>query len=166
MKPTLARLETFVEDSFVALEATQATAGFLAASNIMTARGERPMGDLAPGDRIITRDRGMVMLDDIRSREVETTLVKFAARSLGHNRPEGDTVLPAGQRVLIRDWRANAVFGSTRALVPAERLVDGEFITLQPDARVTLFDLLFDDPHIVYVDGLEVASYIDSHAFL
>ncbi|MEL7254506.1 MAG: Hint domain-containing protein [Pseudomonadota bacterium] len=153
------------DDGIVTLEATQSTGGFLAHSNIMTAAGERPVQSLQPGDRIITRDQGMVVLDDLRAREGEVQLIKIAARSLGHNRPEEDTFLPAGQRVLIRDWRASALFGSRTALVPAERLVDAEFVTLGPKQRMTVYDLLFDDPHIVYVDGLELASYIDDHAF-
>lgn len=152
-------------ESHFILEKTQSTGGLTGPSLIMTALGERPISSLEPGDRIITRDRGMAMIEDIRSKSVTTSLVKIAARALGHNRPEADTVLPAGQRILIRDWRAQAVFGSGKALVPAERLVDGEFITLEPEATVTLYDLLFDDPHILYVDGLEVASYIDDHAF-
>ncbi|MEM1372197.1 MAG: Hint domain-containing protein [Pseudomonadota bacterium] len=152
-------------ESFVTLEETQTVGGLLGVSLIMTASGERAVETLKPGDRVITRDRGMAVLEDIRARTVETALVKVAARSLGHNRPEHDTLLAAGQRVLIRDWRAKAVFGSGRALVPAERLVDGEFITLQPKGRVRVFDLMFDDPHILYVDGLELVSYIDEHAF-
>ncbi|MEM7733499.1 MAG: Hint domain-containing protein [Pseudomonadota bacterium] len=147
------------------LEATESTGGLLAQSNIMTAAGERCIDTLAPGDRIVTRDQGMVVLDDLRAREVDVPLVKIAARSLGHNRPEDDTVLPAGQRILVRDWRAQALFGSKVVLVPAERLVDGEFVTLQPKTVITVYDLLFDDPHILYVDGMEVASYIDDHAF-
>ncbi len=157
---------TFDRDyGILTLEATQSTGGLLAHSNIMTALGERCVDMLEPGDRIVTRDQGMVVLDDLRAREVEVPLVKIAARSLGHNRPEDDTVMPAGQRILIRDWRAQAMFGSKVALVPAERLVDGEFVTLEPKATITVHDLLFDDPHILYVDGLEVASYIDEHAF-
>ena len=153
------------QDSHLTLEKTLSVGGLTGASLIMTALGERPVSSLQAGDRIITRDRGMAVLEDIRSHSVTTSLVKIAARALGHNRPEEDTVLPAGQRVLIRDWRAQAVFGSGRALVPAERLLDGEFITMEPEAQVTLYDLLFDDPHVLYVDGLEVASYIDDHAY-
>lgn len=160
MKPTLDR-----RDSYLRLETTQSASGLLAGSKVMTAKGERCVSTLRPGDRVITRDRGMAVLEDIRAREVTAQLVKITARALGHNRPEDDTVLPAGQRVLIRDWRAKAVFGSRHALVPAERLVDGEFITLDATAVVTLYDLLFDDPHVLYVDGLELASYIDAHAF-
>ncbi len=160
MKPAIDR-----QSGYFALEETQSLSGLFASSMIMTAKGERLVETLSAGDRIITRDRGMAVLEDIREREIETKLVRISARSLGHNRPEDDTILPAGQRVLIRDWRAQAVFGSRHALVPAERLVDGEFITMQPTARVTVFDLLFDDPHILYVDGLEVASYIDEFAF-
>ncbi len=160
MKPTLDR-----GDGYIILEETQNAGGFFASSMIMTALGERPVHSLVAGDRIITRDRGMAVLEDVRYRTLETPLVRIAARSLGHNRPEEDTLLPIGQRILIRDWRAKAVFGSNHALVPVERLLDGEFITLEARQAVTVYDLLFDDPHILYVDGLEVASYIDDFAF-
>lgn len=160
MKPIFDR-----HSDYLSIQQTQAIGGLLASSMIMTALGERLVETLMPGDRIITRDRGMAVLEDVRLRDAKTTLIKFAARSLGHNRPEHDTLLPPGQRVLIRDWRAKAVFGSGRALVPAERLVDGEFVTREPESNIKAYDLLFDDPHILYVDGLEVASYIDEHAF-
>ncbi|MEL7278913.1 MAG: Hint domain-containing protein [Pseudomonadota bacterium] len=160
MKPALDR-----HNGYFTLEETSATSGLIGQAMVMTALGERAVATLQPGDRIITRDRGMAILEDIRARQVQTPLVKITARSLGHNRPEGDTLLPAGQRVLIRDWRAKAVFGSGHALVPAERLVDGEFITFEACTNTVLYDLLFEDPHILYVDGLELASYIDEHAF-
>jgi hypothetical protein len=160
MKPTIDR-----HDTYVALEETTKSGGLFGSSMIMTAMGERPVSSLVPGDRIITRDRGMAVLEDTRTRRAEAQVVRIAARSLGHNRPEEDTYLPEGQRILIRDWRAKAVFGCARALVPVERLVDGEFVTLMPSAKLTITDLLFDDPHILYVDGLEVASYIDEYAF-
>ena len=71
-----------------------------------------------------------------------------------------DATLPAGQPVLVRDWRAKALFGAEQALVPAARLVDGEFVTLHEAATMTVYDIEFDTPHVLYVDGLEVASHM------
>ena len=46
-------------------------------------------------------------------------MVRIKAGSLGHTRPGHDTVLPAHQKVLLRDWRlAQALFGAPQALAP------------------------------------------------
>ena len=55
--------------------------------------------------------------------------------------------------------RAEAIFGSKQAMVPAARLVDGEFVTLHDDATMTVYQLDFDAPHVLYVDGLEVGVH-------
>ena len=49
-------------------------------------------------------------------------------------------------------------------MVPAERLVDGEFVTLRPAQVFDLYHLIFDQPHILYVDGLELASMVQDEA--
>jgi hypothetical protein len=41
--------------------------------------------------------------------------------------------------------------------VPVARLVDGEFVTLEPAREIAICDLGFDDAHVLYVDGLELA---------
>jgi len=155
MKPNSVRDDA----SLSTLSAPRRDAGLMAGSRIMTLRGEFRVDALQPGDRVITRDSGTAMLRAIRRRRIRAPVVNIAARSLGHDRPDRDTILPAGQPVLIRDWRAQALFGAPQALVPAARLVDGEFVTLQAAAPLTLFDLEFDTPHVLYVDGLQVASY-------
>jgi hypothetical protein len=66
--------------------------------------------------------------------------------------------LPAGHPILIRDWRAQALFNARQAVVRADRLIDDEFITDAGRQTLTVYDLHFDRPHILYVDGLEVAS--------
>lgn len=139
-------------------------AGFMAGSVIMTMNGEARVRDVRPGDRIITRDSGMAVLRSVRSRRVTTRAVRIKAGSLGHTRPERDVTLPAGQPMLIRDWRAEAVFGAKQATVAAGRLVDGEFITLRDGVTMTIHELVFDSLHVVYVDGLEVASHMISKA--
>ena len=138
--------------------------GFAAGAIIMTLDGEKPVEDLRAGDRIITRDTGMAILKDVSQRTVRTHAVRIQAGSLGHTRPVRDVLLPAGQSILIRDWRAEAMFNAKRAMVQAIQLIDGEFITDEGEAQLTLFTLEFDAPHVLYVDGLELASSEDTAA--
>lgn len=133
--------------------------GLLAHSIILTLAGEKPVGDVVSGDRVITRDSGSAVVHNVRRRKITCDRVIIQAGSLGDKRPDCDTVLPAGQPVLIRDWRAEAMFGSRQALVAAERLIDGEFIRRDASTEMTVIELEFDRAHILYVDGLEVACH-------
>jgi hypothetical protein len=132
--------------------------GLWAEGVILTAQGERRACDLRPGDRVITRDAGMVTLRGLIRERLYTDLVHIRAGSLGHTRPERDVILPAEQRILVRDWRAKALFGADQALVAAARLVDGGFVTHAGMATLDLCRLDFGVAHILYLDGLEVAS--------
>lgn len=135
------------------------SAGLPSDSYILTLDGERLVSELTVGDRVITRDSGVARVTSVRSRKLRARAVRILAGSLGHTRPERDVLLPAGQPVLIRDWRATAVFSSVgAAMVDAGRLVDGEFITEAGEREMTLYELSFERPHILYVDGLELAS--------
>ncbi len=133
------------------------SAGFAAGSIILTLDGALPVEFLSPGDRVITRDQGMAILRGVRRTEVTCDMVSIMAGTLGHTRPEHDTLLPAEQKVLLRDWRAQALFGAPQALAPARKLIDGEFIRRAGRRTITLFQLEFDAPHILYVDGMELA---------
>lgn len=132
-------------------------AGFAAGSIVLTLDGALPVEFLTPGDRVITRDQGMALLRGVRQRQVTCEMVSIMAGTLGHTRPEHDTLLPSEQKVLLRDWRAQALFGAPQALAQACKLIDGEFIRLAGRQTITLFQLEFDAPHILYVDGLELA---------
>lgn len=134
--------------------------GLLPGTRLLTLDGELPVEFLSPGDRIITRDSGMAVLRDVRVMDADCETVTVRAGSLGHTRPDADMVLPATQRVLVRDWRAEALFGMKAALVPVKRLVDGDFVSVGPKRRMRLIQLVFDAPHILYADGLEVESAV------
>ena len=63
------------------------------------------------------------------------------------------------QKVLVRDWRAQALYGQSQALVPVGRLLDGGYIT--PCAgRMRLFALQFAAPEVIYADGVEVGCHV------
>ncbi len=135
-----------------------AVRGICKGTQILTCDGAIPVQYLEPGDRIITRDAGVVDLRSVTISRRAIAPVRVRAGSLGHDRPEADTLLTPNTRVNIRDWRAQALFGMSSALIPVARLIDGEYIAQLDLRRVTIFALAFDREHVIYADGLEVAA--------
>ncbi|WP_375360201.1 Hint domain-containing protein [Salipiger thiooxidans] len=78
--------------------------------------------------------------------------------ALGHARPEADDLLPATQKILLRDLRERVLVGAERALMPISQLVDGEVIRSVGTHHATFGERLFDAPHILYADRLELAG--------
>jgi len=131
--------------------------GLFGGTIVLTLDGEMPVEHLTPGDRIITRDTGVATLRGITAAVRKLAPVRIKAGSLGHTRPDRDIALPPATRLHIRDWRAEALFGTPTAMVAAGRLIDGEFIAQAEPQKITVYRLAFDGGHIVYADGLEVA---------
>ncbi len=132
--------------------------GLLKGAQLLTLDGEIPVEFLSVGDKLITRDSGISKVEHIASVTRQVHMISFAAGSLGHTRPERDAHLAGDQMVLIRDWRARALFNSERALVAARALVDSEFIQDLGMVETTLFQIFCDGPHILYSDGLELGT--------
>ena len=124
---------------------------------IVTMEGVFPVEYLSPGDRIITRTGAR------RLRAVEVTalndveMVRISHDILGQGRPNTDLIVHPGQPVLIRDWRAKALYGATQAMVAAARLVDGEYIRFERIAQMRLFTLRLEGEAVIYAGGLELA---------
>ena len=131
--------------------------GFPAGSTLLTQSGELPIEFVCEGDKAITRDSGLSTIASIRQVTVTGSAVHLRGGILGHSRPEKDLLLPADQLVLLRDWRATALFGCKEVMVPVRRLVDGEFITLRQNEEMSLFQFNLAVGNIVYADGLEIA---------
>ncbi len=115
-------------------------------TTLMTADGEMPVEFLIPGDRIVTHDKGLVRLEKIEAREVAARdVVRVSPGFLSPEIAARDIEISAHQRLLVRDWRAKAMFGKAQALVPASKLVDGAYMARLAGARpVRLFRLAFD----------------------
>ena len=141
-----------------AVKAEAIEAGICAGTAIMTIEGEMPVEHLSPGDRIITRDSGMAVLREVKVTTTRMQPIRIKAGSLGHTRPDRDMVAAPGTLVHIRDWRAEVLFGQKSALVPAHQLVDGEYLSHMSPQDVTTYHLIFDRTHILYADGMEIAS--------
>ncbi len=125
---------------------------------VLTLDGDCAVEDLTPGARVITRDSGMARLVALTFAREEAEVICVKAGSLGQNRPEYDSTILSGTALHLRDWRAKAFRGTERANIRAEELVDDQFV-LRGEARTRrVVTLVFDRPHILYVDGLELAT--------
>ena len=131
--------------------------GIALGTRIMTLQGALPVEYLSIGDRVITRSgaRALRGLSVCVLRDAD--IVEVAAGALGHDRPEAPMRLPVAQPVLVRDWRAQALYGTREAMVPVARLVDGEFLRAATASELRLFRLTFDTAEVVYADGVELA---------
>lgn len=148
-----------LQDRIAAFDGKDTTvAGLSAGTTVMTLDGELPVEHLNAGDKVITRDTGIAILRGIRVAEVTVTPITVKAGSLGHTRPERDMLIGPDTLVHIRDWRAKALFGADVATVKAKRLIDGEFVSEAKTRKMKVYQLVFDNRHIVYADGLEVGS--------
>jgi hypothetical protein len=125
---------------------------------VQTQDGEIPVETLQPGDQIITRTQGFSSVLGIHKTRSLMHGVTFTAGSLGHTQPGRDLLLPINQQVLIRDWRARAMFGQPQAVVPAFELIDDEFIRDEGLQMLELCTLSFDRPHVIYAGGMEIAT--------
>ncbi len=149
-----------MEQSTSSLTSTPVS-GLLHDTVVLTRTGEVAVQDIGPGDHVITRGAGLVQVQAVARHRVLLRTISIAAGSLGDTRPDSDMVLPANQQILIRDWRARALFGCEQAMVPASALVDGEFIRDQGLRVLELYTLQLEHEQVIYAGGLEVAGAID-----
>ncbi|WP_102109493.1 Hint domain-containing protein [Oceaniglobus roseus] len=136
--------------------ATLSGTGFAAGTEVMTMTGPVPVEALKVGDRLITRD-GMRPVRAIRLRILRGVRpCRISQNALGNARPERDITVAPDQPILLRDWRARALYGQGTAMVAASRLVDGVYISRAAapvDLEVHVLDLGTDQ--VIYADGLE-----------
>ncbi|MCT4684247.1 MAG: Hint domain-containing protein [Roseicyclus sp.] len=128
-------------------------------SLVLTLDGALPAEHLYPGDRIITRHGARTLMSADRVFLPAGTPIVMVTRNAFGGRPDRDMWLPAAQRILIRDWRAKALYGQAQACVPAGQLADGDYVrlsTLEQDESCVA--LRFGRPEVLYADGLELAS--------
>lgn len=145
------------EDAGMRQTAAEGSAtGIASGTVVLTLDGAIPVDFIEPGDRIITRD-GMRVVRAVRVSRYSGPAIRIAAGALGHSRPDQDLILPAETPVLVRDWRAGALFGARQAVVPVERLTDGEFIAPVTALSLRLYELRFDSAEVIYAEGLEIA---------
>ena len=131
--------------------------GVIQGTKILTLDGEIPVEFLEIGDRVLTRSGARTLKSIEISVVRHARMVRIGASTLGHERPEEDILVPATQKILVRDWRAMALAGSKHALIAAARLTDGEFIRGEMLDIARIYTLAFEDDAVIYAGGLELA---------
>lgn len=136
--------------------------------------GQAAIETLNAGDRVVCGDGIAREIRWVGGRELDKTAlnarpdlrpIRFAAGSLEPGYPETDLCLSPQHRVLLRDWRAELLFGSSEVLVPAKSLVnDG---TIRPDQTcetVEYFHILLDSHQTVFANGVECETLLPAEA--
>ncbi len=130
--------------------------------------GERPVEDLRPGDRVVTRDHGVQVLrwvgrkvlprgDLAADPRLQPVLIRAGA--LGPGLPARDMRVSRQHRMLLTGARADLLFGTDEVLVRAEHLTHLPGIALAAETQVTYLHLLFDRHEVVLSDGTWSESF-------
>lgn len=136
------------------------SAGIAAGARVYTLDGAIPIEFLEPGDRIVTRS-GTCKLKALRAGDYVGALIRILPGALGHDRPGAPLLIAQGAQLMMRDWRVQVIYGKREALLPAQSVVDGHYVTLG-QGRARLFVLEFETPEVIYVDGVEMAAAVAS----
>ena len=132
--------------------------GICANALVVTMQGMRKVQDLRPGDELVTRCGGAVPLLSVEETSIATRAIYVIAGSLGHYQLDRDTLLPAEQTVLVRDWRARVLGGANKILVTARDLVDGEYVRDIGFMPLSVYRLTCATPAVIYADGMELGT--------
>ncbi len=134
---------------------------FVAGTLVLTALGERPVEDLAPGDLVMTLDHGLQPVRWVGRRRIAATgrqaPVRIAAGTFGAHRR---LLLSPQHRILVRDIGAELMFGEAEVLVAAKDLVNGRSIVAQEGGTVDYLHLLFDRHEVIWAEGLAAESFL------
>ena len=133
---------------------------FARGTMIETENGEIAVEDLQAGDMIRTLDNGMKPLSWIGSTKVKAKGTKapilFRKGVIGNTQ---DLLLSPMHRVMLQDWQAKLLFGSSELLATAQSLVNDSTILRQPVEEVEYFHIMFDSHEIVLSNGAPTESF-------
>jgi hypothetical protein len=131
--------------------------GFVGGTRLRSVVGPRRIEDLRVGDLLLDRNARVITLHSIciQDRGAEDCVeIHPSAFGLGvqPQRLHAKLVVGAGQRLAIRDWRTDILFGAA-TLSPARALVDGVHVQSVRSAA-PLFQLGFGEDVLLDIGGL------------
>ena len=142
--------------------------GLLAGTPVATPQGLRPVEQLSPGQRVLTRDRGFRPLTWIGrsglgpqalAARPELRPVRIAAGAFGPGLPEHPLRLAPQHRLLLIGAVAQQLFGRHEVLVAAAHLVGLPGILPDPAPSAEFLHLLLADHEILCTEGLWTESF-------
>lgn len=142
--------------------AEAAGGSFARGTHIAMASGAmKPIETLTAGDLIMTRDAGKQPVRHI----IQTTLRasgSFApvviTKGTLHN--DNDLVLRPDHRIFVYQRIDALGAGRAEVLIKARQLVDGHSVIRRTGGFVDYFQLVMDDHHIIYAEGIAAESHL------
>ncbi|MEP5732533.1 MAG: Hint domain-containing protein [Sulfitobacter sp.] len=139
-----------------------ACVSFTRGTHITMATGaQKPIEDLAIGDRILTRDDGVQKIRWI-SRSTVRAVGEFAPIKIhaGTLNNEKDLIVSPDHRLFIYQRSDEVGAGRSELLVKARHLINGETVTVMDGGFVDYFQLLFDSHQIIYAEGIAAETML------
>lgn len=166
----LGELTPAVDYRLVGLARHTATKRFAEAASGSFARGTRitmrdgamrPIETLSPGDLVLTRDAGPQPVRVVAQATLRAT-GSFApvAIAKGAMNNDGELVLRPDHRLFIFQREDQLGAGRAEVLVKARHLVDGAQITRRKGGFIDYFQLIFDQHHIIFAEGIAAESHL------
>ncbi|MEM1079664.1 MAG: Hint domain-containing protein [Pseudomonadota bacterium] len=141
---------------------------FTAGTLIETPEGHVPVETLREGDAVLTRDAGVQIIRWAGAAHIDSARLAGNARfrpvliragAFAPGLPARDMQVSRQHRVLMEDWRADLLFGSTEVLAAAVHLVNDDTVQHVYDlSPVTYYHFMFDAHQIVRADGIWAES--------
>lgn len=135
---------------------------------IATPEGERPVADLRPGDRVITRDNGIqeICWAGARSfkgaeleKRPELKPIRIAKGALGAGLPDRDMSLSPNHRVLVSNDKTALYFEESEVLVAAKHLTALKGVDVQSPRWTTYIHVMFEQHEVILSDGSWTESF-------
>ncbi len=133
----------------------------------MAGGAQKPVEQLAVGDRVLTRDNGpqpVRWLGQATLRAAGSFAPVVISRGTLGN--AGDLIVSQHHRIFLYQRGESRVGGTAELLVQAKHLVDGEAVWLREGGFVDYFSLVFDRHEIIYAEGIPCESLLVSEATL
>lgn len=126
---------------------------------------QKPIEDLVPGDRVLTRDHGGQPIRWIGKATLKAVgpfaPVVITMGTLGNS---GDLIVSQHHRMFLYQRQKVAGLATSELLVQAKHLVDGEQVFLREGGFVNYLALVFDRHEIIYAEGVPAESLMVNDA--
>lgn len=139
---------------------------FVSGTHIHTPFGEVLIEDLQVGDIVVTRDNGQQEIVWTGARKLSGSTankrlpIKISADAFGKGLPECDLLVSPQHRILLCDWRAELLFGTSEVLVAAKHLVNDSTIRIETGLKTFSYHhILFKKHETVFSEGLPTESF-------
>lgn len=141
----------------------------LAADTLLRTReGLKPIGEIVPGEEVMTLDGGAQMVrwvgrqyvDFAHNPEMREHLpIMIKKNAFGEGKPFRDLTLSPQHAVMFDGWEASYFTGEDEALAIAKALVNGRSVVRIEDCdAIDYCHILFDQHHVIWAHGLPVES--------